>query len=222
MSASARRKIHRGTIWPRGPRCPSKSHRNALINLLHCISRTGYRLCRAPSQKNVPGTRDPFQSLLTRSDQLEYQGIVMTRTTFAALFALMAISCAGIVCRASPAAVPGRHTDHTANRAPAPRSRAANPANLGRLQLDQYLDGLAAQDEASSRRNGRRHSHARPGRGAPGQSSRADSLAHRRVAPAHAAPHQICRRNAGRWISHSQSDLREPAQLLRHCAALCS
>ena len=32
---------------------------------------------------------------------------------------------------------------------PAPRNRAANPANQGRLQLDQFLDGIAAQYEAS-------------------------------------------------------------------------
>src|SRR6202034_3633150 len=31
----------------------------------------------------------------------------------------------------------------------APRGRAQNPANLGRLQLEQYLDGLATQDEAA-------------------------------------------------------------------------
>jgi cephalosporin-C deacetylase-like acetyl esterase len=35
------------------------------------------------------------------------------------------------------------------NAVPAQRSRAANPANASRLQLEQYLDGLATQDEAA-------------------------------------------------------------------------
>jgi cephalosporin-C deacetylase-like acetyl esterase len=68
----------------------------------------------------------------------------MTRATFAALFALMAISCAGIVAAQAPA------QPLPAQTAPqAPRSRAANPANLGRLQLEQHLDGLATQGEAA-------------------------------------------------------------------------
>jgi cephalosporin-C deacetylase-like acetyl esterase len=61
----------------------------------------------------------------------------MTRTTFAALFTL--ISCAVLAyAQAAP---------QTALQAP--RSRAINPANLGRLQLEQYLDELATQDEAA-------------------------------------------------------------------------
>ena len=69
----------------------------------------------------------------------------MTRPILAALFALMAISCAGIASAQAPAQSPAAQ-----QAAPqAPRSRAANPANLGRLQLEQYLDGLATQDEAT-------------------------------------------------------------------------
>lgn len=68
----------------------------------------------------------------------------MTRTTFAALVAL-AFSYVGLAgaqaTTQSPAPVQ--------NAAPAPHNRAADPANLGRLQLEQYLDGLAAQDEAA-------------------------------------------------------------------------
>jgi len=61
----------------------------------------------------------------------------MSRATFAAVFVL--ISCAGLA-----------HAQVATQTAPqAPRSRAANPANLGRLQLEQYLDGLATQDEAA-------------------------------------------------------------------------
>ena len=35
------------------------------------------------------------------------------------------------------------------NTAPVPPGRAANPANLGRLQLDQYLDNIATQDQTN-------------------------------------------------------------------------
>ncbi len=37
----------------------------------------------------------------------------------------------------------------TQNAAPVARSRSADPTNQGRLQLDQFLDGIAAQDEAN-------------------------------------------------------------------------
>jgi cephalosporin-C deacetylase-like acetyl esterase len=61
----------------------------------------------------------------------------------------MAISCAGIVSAQAPAQSPAAPQTAPQNSAPAPRNRAANPANLGRLQLEQYLDGLATQDEAA-------------------------------------------------------------------------
>src|ERR1700722_11537934 len=73
----------------------------------------------------------------------------MTRATLAALFTLMEISCAGIVSAQAPAQSSAAPQTAPQNSAPAPRSRAANPANLGRLQLEQYLDGLATQDEAA-------------------------------------------------------------------------
>jgi hypothetical protein len=76
---------------------------------------------------------------------MEYQGIVMTRAIFPALFSLAAISCAGFA--AAQAAVQSPVPPQ--NAAPAPRGPAANPANVGRLQLDEYLDGIAAQYEAS-------------------------------------------------------------------------
>jgi cephalosporin-C deacetylase-like acetyl esterase len=68
----------------------------------------------------------------------------MIRVYFAALFAL-AMSCAGSVAAQD---VPKSSTP-SQNIAPAPRTHAANPANAGRLQLDQYLDGIAAQYTAT-------------------------------------------------------------------------
>jgi cephalosporin-C deacetylase-like acetyl esterase len=59
----------------------------------------------------------------------------MIRANFAVLFALIAIASTGL---AAAQTAPGQS-------APAPRSRAVDPANQGRLQLDQYLDGIAAQ-----------------------------------------------------------------------------
>ena len=75
---------------------------------------------------------------------MEYQGLVMIRVTFAALFAL-AFTYAGHVGAQATTQSPAP----ALNAAPAPRDRAPDPANLGRLELDQYLDGLAAQDEAA-------------------------------------------------------------------------
>lgn len=76
---------------------------------------------------------------------MEYQGIVMTRAIFPALFSLAVVSCAGLA--AAQAAVQSPAPPQSAT--PAPRVSAANPANVGRLQLDQYLDAIAAQYEAS-------------------------------------------------------------------------
>jgi cephalosporin-C deacetylase-like acetyl esterase len=61
----------------------------------------------------------------------------------------MAISCAGIVSAQAPAQSSAAPKTTPQNTPQAPRSRATNPANLGRLQLEQYLDGLATQDEAA-------------------------------------------------------------------------
>src|ERR1700722_14811536 len=73
----------------------------------------------------------------------------MIRATVATLFTLMAISCAGIVSAQAPAQSPAAPQTAPQPAPQAPRSRAANPANLGRLQLEQYLDGFATQDEAA-------------------------------------------------------------------------
>jgi cephalosporin-C deacetylase-like acetyl esterase len=68
----------------------------------------------------------------------------MIRTQFAVLFALSAISSIGLAAaQTAPPVAP------TQTPAPAPHNRAADPANRGRLQLDQFLDGIAAQDAAS-------------------------------------------------------------------------
>ncbi|MGD0480093.1 MAG: acetylxylan esterase [Terracidiphilus sp.] len=68
----------------------------------------------------------------------------MIRTNFAVLFALSAIASVGVAAaQAVPPAAPVR------NIAPAARNRAADPANRGRLQLDEFLDSVAAQDEAN-------------------------------------------------------------------------
>ena len=75
---------------------------------------------------------------------MEYQGRDMIRTHFAVLFVLSAISCIGLAAaQTAPPAAP------TQNTAPAPRNRAADPGNRGRFELDQFLDGIAAQDAAS-------------------------------------------------------------------------
>ncbi len=79
------------------------------------------------------------------SDQLEYQDIVMTRVTIAALFTLMAASCLEL----ASAQAPTQPLATTQNPAPVARSRTLDPANVGRLQLDQYLDSIATQDEAT-------------------------------------------------------------------------
>jgi len=74
---------------------------------------------------------------------MEYQGRDMIRAHFAVLFVLFAISSIGpAAAQTAPSAAP------TQNLAPAARNRAANPANQGRLQLDEFLDGIAAQDAA--------------------------------------------------------------------------
>lgn len=69
----------------------------------------------------------------------------MTRNALCALFALLAFLPSGFAgaqtaIQASPA---------PQNATPAPRIHAANPANEGSLQLDKYLDELAARDEAA-------------------------------------------------------------------------
>src|SRR5580704_7942327 len=77
-----------------------------------------------------------------------YRGIDMTRTNFAALLALAAVSFAGLVC-AQTGAQASMSPSGAAQGASAPGAKAANPANAGREQLDEYLDGIAAQDEAN-------------------------------------------------------------------------
>ncbi len=65
----------------------------------------------------------------------------MIRVNFAVfLLALSAIASIGLAGAQAPPAQ---------NPAPAARSKAADPTNQGRLQLDQYLDGIAAQYESS-------------------------------------------------------------------------
>ena len=67
----------------------------------------------------------------------------MIRSPFAAFFTLTAIATTALaVAQVAPSAAPTQAT------APAPHNSATNPENQGRLQLDQYLDGMAAQFEA--------------------------------------------------------------------------
>jgi len=82
---------------------------------------------------------------LTSPLPMAYQGRDMIRANHVAPFAL--VFAAGISFIAAQAA-PGPSTASQTNP-PAPRSRVANPANAGRLQLDEYLDGIAAQDSAA-------------------------------------------------------------------------
>jgi len=76
---------------------------------------------------------------------MAYEGIVMIRAIVAAVFSLgaMAFPSIGFAQAGQAQAAPSQ------NATPAARSRAVNPANAGRAQLDQYLDGIAAQYEAS-------------------------------------------------------------------------
>jgi cephalosporin-C deacetylase-like acetyl esterase len=69
----------------------------------------------------------------------------MSRATFFAPFTLAAVLCSGLAGaqNAMQPPVPAQ------NSAPTPRARAVDPANVGRLQLETYLDGLATQDEAA-------------------------------------------------------------------------
>jgi cephalosporin-C deacetylase-like acetyl esterase len=69
----------------------------------------------------------------------------MTRNALCALFALLAF----FPSRFAGAQTANQASTAPQNVAPAQRIRAANPANEGRLQLDKYLDELAAQDEAA-------------------------------------------------------------------------
>jgi cephalosporin-C deacetylase-like acetyl esterase len=65
---------------------------------------------------------------------------------FAALFALAAVSCAGMAVAQAGAQTSMPPSGAAQSAALAPRNRAASPVNAGRLQLDEYLDGIAAQD----------------------------------------------------------------------------
>ena len=69
----------------------------------------------------------------------------MTRAPFAALFTLMAFSWAGPASAQAPTQPPATPRNAT----PAPHGPDANPANQGRLQLDQYLDSIATEDQAN-------------------------------------------------------------------------
>jgi cephalosporin-C deacetylase-like acetyl esterase len=72
----------------------------------------------------------------------------MIRTYIAVLFALSATSSISLAAaQTAPPAAPAQNTAPAARNGAA--NPAANPANRGRLQLDDFLDGIAAQDEAS-------------------------------------------------------------------------
>jgi cephalosporin-C deacetylase-like acetyl esterase len=67
----------------------------------------------------------------------------MTRATFFALLSLAAVLSSGLASAQTAAQSPAPAQSAAAAR----HSRAVDPANVGRLQLEQYLDGLATQDE---------------------------------------------------------------------------
>ncbi|MGB6693226.1 MAG: acetylxylan esterase [Terracidiphilus sp.] len=75
---------------------------------------------------------------------MTYQGMVTNRAHFALV---LAAATSGTILAAAQTVAPPANPAQTAS--PAPRNRVANPANAGRLQLDQYLDGIAAQYTAS-------------------------------------------------------------------------
>jgi len=68
----------------------------------------------------------------------------MKRAEFSFAFALGLALCTGLYAAQSAA----QPSSSPQNGASAPQARSANPANLGRLALDKYLDGMAAQFEA--------------------------------------------------------------------------
>lgn len=86
----------------------------------------------------------PVADRVDRSVLKEYQGRIMSRSAFLAALTLAAVSLARPAGAQSPMQPP----------APARSSLAAapfqppNPANEGRQQLNSYLDGIAARDEA--------------------------------------------------------------------------
>ena len=75
---------------------------------------------------------------------MEYQGKVMFWLNSSAVITLVAASFF-----APAAALAAIQPSPPMQNSPAPGARAANPANRGRTQLDQYLDGIAAQFEAN-------------------------------------------------------------------------
>jgi cephalosporin-C deacetylase-like acetyl esterase len=79
---------------------------------------------------------------------MAYQGIDMLPIKSAILFALAALSACAAAAQAAPQASP-QPSAAPQNSATAPRSRAANPANAGRVALEQYLDSLAVQYTAT-------------------------------------------------------------------------
>ena len=75
---------------------------------------------------------------------MAYQGNVMLRFQSVAIFALF-VSFAVLASAQSAAPAPAAQQ----NSAPTQRTRTANPANAGRLALNQYLDSVAAQFTAT-------------------------------------------------------------------------
>jgi len=75
---------------------------------------------------------------------MAYQDNVMIRIQFVAAFAIF-VSSAALASAQSAAPAPAAPQ----NAVPAQRTRPANPANAGRLALDQYLDSVAAQFTAT-------------------------------------------------------------------------
>jgi cephalosporin-C deacetylase-like acetyl esterase len=74
---------------------------------------------------------------------MEYQGLVMIRAFVAVLFALVMASSVGFAGQAA------QSSPSPQSASSLPQAGAANPANRGRLELDQYLDGIAAQFESN-------------------------------------------------------------------------
>jgi hypothetical protein len=75
---------------------------------------------------------------------MEYEGLVMIRISFAVIVALAMAPGAGFA--AAQASTQSYSPQAVAST---PQARTTNPANQGRLELDQYLDGIAAQFEAN-------------------------------------------------------------------------
>ena len=98
-----------------------------------------FREIRAPEDALSRFCRKPGR--LTTGRQIQYQDRVMIRAILNAVLAIAPVALAGLGGTTIPA------QGQSAPSTPAPSGSAAD-ANIGRRQLDKYLDDIASRDEA--------------------------------------------------------------------------